>query len=954
MKRYLTLLAGILLVTTVLALSIDQTVTVTIVDPIIINEFTTDPQTDWDSSGSATSSDEWIELYNFGTYDVDLTGWTLILNDSTPETEFLTGILPKKTYLIILNPAGVINNDGQLILKDNLGSTVDSVTYGNHDDGNPADNALNGNANNINDECVSRLPNAIDTNTDINDFTKLLCTYGYSNNAWNISYTPINIQNLPTDPTCILQTDNITISADITGSIKEVTLFINTNGTWYNIVLPGSTEGIYSSIIPSTELTESSTIYWKFLVKDIFDDMTHGTEQNIYIHPRTLLSISPPTPDGNPPWYISQPVFTLTNPDATQLFYRWDSANTTFNTPAPFGLENAPNNANITGGIQELNYWSDICTQEPTQTILFNFDFFSPEIKDENPANNSTTDITNPIISAVIDDKYGTNSGIDLTSIIMKLDNIAVNAVYTQLGTLKYKASFQTANLTSGNHTVELTAGDIAGNPLSHLNWTFEVTAPEPFNLTLTLPINNSNHSDRKILFNIKTNYKVEIEYKDLNDNNPRFKRLCRNCEEYNSTKSFKDGPHSIIIQAVDNSDILGSTQRTFFVDSKAPKIHDFSPEQDDIIPGSTFTVEYTEDYLEKIELYWKTTTEQDYTITPLQNCQSGRRQTCEIELNLSNYNEQQIEFFFNISDRVFSTTSDLTTVTVDNDLPVITLNNPVQNQNHSSKKVFLDIKTDEPVYELEYKDLNDNNPKFKRLCRNCEEYNKTKTFKDGNNNIIIRAVDYVGHSSEISADFFVDSTPPKIRKILPKDNSLTNGTIFSVEYDEENLKDIKLILQNSTGTTEISLTNCQSGRRQTCEIEQSLKQYDGEQVQFYFTISDPASETTSSKNIITVDSMPPTITINKPINSTIFNNRRIELDIELTEPALLKYKDKEYKDCKFDLNDKKCKWRTLCRNCGEYIRTRTFSEGPHNLIIKAEDKAGNAVIEQVSFEIIL
>lgn len=154
------------------------------VSAVIINEFTVDPQTDWDHSGSATSSDEWIELYNPSNESLDLTNWTIIINDSASTNatiQLLQGTIQPEGYLVVMKPQGGLNNDGQLHLLNSLVTLIDSVTYGTWDDGNKSDNAPSGGANSVQEECVARIPNGQDTNYDNKDFKKTRCTFQKEN-----------------------------------------------------------------------------------------------------------------------------------------------------------------------------------------------------------------------------------------------------------------------------------------------------------------------------------------------------------------------------------------------------------------------------------------------------------------------------------------------------------------------------------------------------------------------------------------------------------------------------------------------------------------------------------------------------------------------------------------------------------------------------------------------------
>ncbi len=91
-------------------------------------------------AGSATSSsDEWIELYNNSSNDMNLAGWKII-DDGTSEYLITSGIIKAHDYFIIasnLNAAGVpadfvktlslANSGDSLVLKDDSGAVVDEA-----------------------------------------------------------------------------------------------------------------------------------------------------------------------------------------------------------------------------------------------------------------------------------------------------------------------------------------------------------------------------------------------------------------------------------------------------------------------------------------------------------------------------------------------------------------------------------------------------------------------------------------------------------------------------------------------------------------------------------------------------------------------------------------------------------------------------------------------------------
>ncbi|MFQ5859847.1 MAG: lamin tail domain-containing protein, partial [Anaerolineae bacterium] len=180
---------------------------------VLINEVVTDPQQDWNDSaggdgipfnavpgsGGVTSTDEWVELLNTTRHSIDLTGWSLVMNDTTPDTEVLgegsavfqfsaggslTNFRPGER-LVIGNPKGVLNNDVYLQLRDGSGHVVDDVEIGDDFEEDGGDGApgpeQNGDALTIYDEAIARVPDGQDSDDDRADFEKWPATIGADN-----------------------------------------------------------------------------------------------------------------------------------------------------------------------------------------------------------------------------------------------------------------------------------------------------------------------------------------------------------------------------------------------------------------------------------------------------------------------------------------------------------------------------------------------------------------------------------------------------------------------------------------------------------------------------------------------------------------------------------------------------------------------------------------------------
>lgn len=98
---------------------------------ILINEFLSDP---------GNKGKEWVELFNQSQRAMDLSGWKM--EEGSEEETVLRGVIPCRGYFLIENPAGKLNNSGDIIaLYDGYGRLQDRVAYGSWDDGNKSDNA---------------------------------------------------------------------------------------------------------------------------------------------------------------------------------------------------------------------------------------------------------------------------------------------------------------------------------------------------------------------------------------------------------------------------------------------------------------------------------------------------------------------------------------------------------------------------------------------------------------------------------------------------------------------------------------------------------------------------------------------------------------------------------------------------------------------------------------------
>lgn len=233
---------------------------------------------------------------------------------------------------------------------------------------------------------------------------------------------------------------------------------------------------------------------------------------------------------------------------------------------------------------------------------------------------------------------------------------------------------------------------------------------------------------------------------------------------------------------------------------------------------------------------------------------------------------------------------------------------------------------------------------KLTHLCPGCKLYSKRVNFKEGLNNITMRAVNG-NEIVEKTFTFTIDSKKPKISKTEPVSNRYT-GSEFSVYYNEDNVKEITLHYGNAEKGYKTSvLENCASGKKQSCSIDISMKEYDNSKIEYWFSVKDIANNIVESrKTKINIDETFPVL--NNPDNfwnrGAGRNSNYIYINLNITEINL----DKVY------YSDNGKRQLVLCSILKNNICSvkKSFSIGEHTLDIQIVDKAGNSVGKQINF----
>ncbi len=262
---------------------------------VVINEIVTDPQQNWNQvgarftddrpGGSSGQDDEWVELY-IKRNGLDLTGWTIELNDGTDvigslvensafeESIYLSGLggsfISSRAgdYLVLGNVDSddLMNNDIDLILRDPEGNIIDRVEVGAADnDGIAGNEAPDGNANSILNESLIRYPNGVDSDNSASDFIHSSSSLGKSNSKVG----SVKINEIVTDPQQDWSTNNFNgiPSNQVVSSVDEwVELYIvDADINLHNWILEFKNDGgeLVSGILTEGGAFEESIYFTK-------------------------------------------------------------------------------------------------------------------------------------------------------------------------------------------------------------------------------------------------------------------------------------------------------------------------------------------------------------------------------------------------------------------------------------------------------------------------------------------------------------------------------------------------------------------------------------------------------------------------------------------------------------------------------------------------------------------
>jgi hypothetical protein len=271
-------------------------------------------------------------------------------------------------------------------------------------------------------------------------------------------------------------------------------------------------------------------------------------------------------------------------------------------------------------------------------------------------------------------------------------------------------------------------------------------------------PLEGTISPSRKLFLNFSLDETSDVYYQDMNKNTNSWIKVCENCApgslSYAKLRTFAEGENNLKFKVVDNAGNPAYVDIHFTIDSVKPRIYRAYPMSNKFADGS-FEVQFIEANPTRLTLHYGTDTAE---VDLNHDCYAGMGKTiCTIDVSLNEYNDEIMEYYFEIEDVAENTyKSRVTKVNVDTTFPAV--NNPSDFYNIAGKYVNFNIDiTEKNFYRVTFIDQNDPRQLTKTLCTRLVfgDCIRKQAFTRGDHLLSIQITDKAGQSTSLNVGPF-------------------------------------------------------------------------------------------------------------------------------------------------------------------------------------------------------
>jgi len=274
-----------------------------------------------------------------------------------------------------------------------------------------------------------------------------------------------------------------------------------------------------------------------------------------------------------------------------------------------------------------------------------------------------------------------------------------------------------------------------------------------PPTLSVSSPTQGGVYGDKSVLVSITSNEPATMSYTDAISGRGRWARLVSLAQSYSGARKFSEGSNTIIFKGSDRNGNEATTELTFFVDSKAPKIKKTFPKKG--FANGEFAVLFSEDNPSELTLHYGNFVtgfrEQEVNLA---SCIFNKNNyECETTVSVADYSEEDFEYWFSLED-IAGNVVESKHVSLDVDVTSPVINNPndfwSQGAEDDNKNIYFNIDlTEQNLDEVSIYDNSDSKPRWKRLCSRLRGNLciKKVSFKPGHHDVDVQVLDTAGNA---------------------------------------------------------------------------------------------------------------------------------------------------------------------------------------------------------------
>ncbi|MBS3816968.1 MAG: hypothetical protein KGY76_05335 [Candidatus Thermoplasmatota archaeon] len=399
-------------------------------------------------------------------------------------------------------------------------------------------------------------------------------------------------------------------------------------------------------------------------------------------------------------------------------------------------------------------------------------------------------------------------------------------------------------------------------------------------------------------------------------------------------SETVSDGLHDVTIEAKDEAGLTGQSSTKVYVDNSDPTLDIVSPVDNETIEGKYKFQALAEDTVKvdrvNITVFGSTT-------SMIYNEVTGYY---ERTIRTSTFSDGNYTASMAARDKVGHTTENRSVnFQVANTPPSMTIHSPksgeILNGTHTLRA---EVESDF-LETVEYR-VNDGGWEDMEYNASLENYTAewdTTAVPDGPHSLTFKAVDEVGHVTEVTREIEVDNNPPTGSVIEPLE-----GEFIRDKYT------FKISARDAVGVSSVGInvfngTYPGSYNEVTGYYEYSLNTESIEDGNYSMnaTVEDEAGWTYTTQDVkFKVDNSAPGVSIERP-RPNIYVNDTVEINATIT--------DRFIQDADYRIDEGS--WNEMDIN-GDHAtvlwETANFTEGSHRIDVRAADKAGHSTIDSV------